>query len=79
MPTQAIQQHTVTRTPASVIAAELEMREWSVEFFASQANMSIDEVNAITNGAASISPDIANKLSGLLGCSTEFWLNLDSN
>ncbi len=67
---------TATRTSASVISAELEMREWSLDYFAQQAELDQATAEKLVNGREAVSPKVATALSTSLGGSKEFWLSL---
>jgi addiction module HigA family antidote len=64
--------------PGVHIADELNARGWTQKDLAQRIHRHPSAINSIVRGRTGISPRLAIELSGALGISAEFWLNLDS-
>jgi len=57
----------------------LESKSLCVEEFAKRAVLSESEARKLLAGQLPITPALAERLSPIIGSSTQFWLNLQSN
>lgn len=64
--------------PGSYLKDYLEENQMTKHEFASQLGVTEDQINLILDESASITPDIALKLSKLMGTSVELWINLQT-
>ena len=64
--------------PSFYIKEYIEELEITQDEFSKRLGISGKQVNLILNKEANITPDIAMKLSMLMGTSVELWLNLQS-
>lgn len=60
--------------PGDTIADLLEERGWTHNELAERSGFTPKHVNALLKGTATISPDAAERLSRVLGSTTDFWL-----
>lgn len=52
--------------------------EFSLEKFAADCGIPLDQMNAIFTGRASITAETAARISAVLGTTAQYWLNLQS-
>jgi HTH-type transcriptional regulator / antitoxin HigA len=64
--------------PGDTIADILEERGWEQAELAQRTGFTKKHVNDLVKGRASLSPDAAQRLSTVLGSSTEFWLTREA-
>jgi addiction module HigA family antidote len=62
--------------PGVVIREYLEAREWSVRELATRMNVEPREVQAVIDGKASLTPEMAKKLERTLHRPAQLWMNL---
>jgi addiction module HigA family antidote len=69
------------RTPAlgRILHREIEARGWTQKQLAKNMGYSVELIGEIIHANIEITPEIAAKLSQILGTSTEFWINLEAN
>ena len=64
--------------PGRILRREIEHRDISRQALADQMGCSIELVNDIISGAASVTPDIAADIQSALGIKAYLWLNLET-
>jgi HTH-type transcriptional regulator / antitoxin HigA len=64
--------------PGDTIADNLEERGWEQAELAQRTGFTKKHVNDLVKGRASLSPDAAQRLSTVLGSTTEFWLTREA-
>ena len=62
--------------PGYYIKEIIDYEGYSIKEFADKLNISEEDLIKIIDGELNISYELANKLSLVLGTSTEYWLNL---
>ena len=62
--------------PGYYIKEIIDSEGYSIKEFAYKLNISKDDLIKIIEGQSNISCELANKLSLVLGTSTEYWINL---
>lgn len=65
--------------PGELIAETLEELNIGVREFARAMNIAPSTAHRIINGVTVVTPEMAVKLSAVLGSSPKFWLNLQDN
>lgn len=65
-------------SPGELIDEELKGRGWNIETLSSRAGLDLRVVEEIMRGQRRIDTRTAGRLSGALGTSREYWLNLES-
>lgn len=65
--------------PGELIAETLEELSIGIREFARAMNIAPSTAHRIKNGITAITPEMAIKLSAVLGSSPKFWLNLQDN
>ena len=65
--------------PGDTILELLEERELSIEDFSKLIEETVSVTSNLLTGRGKVTPDLARKLSNVLGASTEFWLARDYN
>lgn len=68
-----------TPAPGRILNRELEARGWTQKQLAENMGYSVELIGEIIHGNIEITPEIAAKLSQVLGTSTEFWITLEVN
>ena len=66
-----------TSAPGDTIVDILRERDLSKENFASFMSLSAKETNDLLQGRATVTIDVARRLTGVLGASVEFWMSRD--